>query len=175
VTEHDRWWLAYCLLGLGLIIRAPTFAAALGVLAVWAVVLAVISIRALRDVLNNAMVTARTHLGKPLAGKPISASHPGWHENQAEKTLSGYSPIVVPPGFEPPTKVDLSRVPAAPGQSAPTATRTVVRDPLESVIRVQLAGTLWTTEELLAEIQAAVARAKHRGDGDVSATSVPSG
>jgi hypothetical protein len=174
VTEHDRWWLAYCLFGLGLIIRAPAFSTALGVFAVWAVVLAVLSIRALRDVLNNAVVTARTCLGKLSASKPIPARHPGWYENQARKNQSDYSPTAMPPAA--PTLADLPRVPPnpLPPQSA-VPLRAVVRDPAETVIRVQLAGTLWTTAELLADIQAAVARAKPRRDGEASGAPMPPG
>jgi hypothetical protein len=167
VTEHDRWWLAYCLFGLGLIIRAPTFSTALGVLAVWAVVLAVLSIRALRDVLNNAVVTARTHLGKAPIKRTPTAKDQRWDEVRTGRPLSGYSPTAAPP--EPVTRHDLPRVPA----DAPM--RTVVRDPMESVVRVQLSGTLWTTEELLTEIQAAVARAKHRGDGESGGAPLPPG
>lgn len=165
MTEHDRWWLAYCLLGLGLVIRAPTFAASIGVLAVWAVVLAVLSIRALRDVLNNAVVTARTHLGKAPIKRTPTAKDQRWDEIRTGRPLSGYSPTAAPPA--PVTRQDLPKVPA----DAPM--RTVVRDPMESVVRVQLSGTLWTTEELLTEIQAAVARAKHRGDGESGGAPLP--
>lgn len=160
MTEHDRWWLAYCLLGLGLVIRAPTFPIAIAVLAVWVVVLAVLSIRALRDVLNNAVVTARAHLGKAPIRPATTAKDRRWDEVRTGRPLSGYSPTAAPPAA--PTLADLPKTPAA--QTKPPL-RAVVRDPLESVVRVQLSGTLWTTEELLTEITAAVARVKRHGDG----------
>jgi hypothetical protein len=162
VTEHDRWWLAYYLLGLGLVIRAPTFVTALGVFAVWAIVLAVLSVRALRDVLNNAVVTARTHLGKAPIKRAPTAKDRHWDEVRTGRPLSGYSPTAPPPAA--PTLADLPKMP-----------RAVVRDPAETVIRVQLAGTLWTTAELLADIQTAVARAQRRGDGEASGAPMPPG
>lgn len=160
MTEYDRWWLAYCALGAGLLIKAPSFYTALGVLAVWMLVLTVLSVRFLRDAVISAL--PRT----PKLGRIVSTGAARWETIRQGSAAP----------HDAPTRTDLPKVADPPAQKtySPVAQPTpylvpatvAARAPAETVVRVSLSGVLWTTEELIGEIARAITVAKNRNDGD---------
>lgn len=160
MTEYDRWWFAYCALGTGLLIKAPTFGVALAVLAVWMLVLTVLSVRFLRDAVLAALPKS------PKLGRIVPTGAARW-----ESIRKG-----PPTPNDAPTRTDLLKTVDTPLQKtySPVAQFTpyrvpasvATRAPVETVVRVSLSGVLWTTEELIGEIQCGIAEYKAKHDGD---------
>lgn len=153
MTEHDRWWIAYCALGAGLLSRAPGIVLGLIVLVVWALVLVVVSL--------HTTSSPRLRLGRivPTGAARWETIRQGRSAGNAETTRTDltavpdpsaqktYSPVATPTPYRVPDKV-------------------AARAPVETVVRVSLSGVLWTTEELIEEIQRGITEYKNKHGDD---------
>ena len=191
MTEQDRWWLAYCLLGAALVVRAPDIYWAIVVVLVWGVLLTVVSLRVVRDLVN----------GRPNKEDAVNDKNELWVTRWQEKVRKGRASVLTdntvrlekitehaPPNHWPHRPL----VPRATAEEVTERLGIVVDDaaPPAAVTKtdlppvmpdgaatsevlgsgrvlVNLTGTVWTTETMLLTILDAIGKARGRGENEV--------
>lgn len=158
MTEHDRWWIAYCLLGAALVLRAPTMYWVVVVVIVWAVLLTVLT---LRDVRNLFSVGRRK--ADPDVEQPDTAPAHWPHR-----------PLVVPANaMEVTERLHLGGLDGLVAAKWPAATELppdgTATGEMQSSGRVlvNLNGTVWTTETMLTACLDAIKAARGRGEREL--------
>jgi len=137
VTEFDRWWVAYCALGVALVIRAPSWGWAILVVVLWGAMLLVSSLDSLRWPFVR-------RVSEP--DDRASAAGRFADRARADKTM------VIPR--------------AAPATVTEVADRRRISglDPMGAeVSRVVISGRVWATDELLGEIRTVIERRRPSG------------